>query len=134
MTTRRTTRALISRRELIVAALALLVLVVLGTQGGQRTAQVSVETHFVERSAHGLAIMPASCASSPSQFHSALPLSGDSLGFVTSPGQSEYGASVVSTYVCVTNPTGSTYFVPSKTANELQLFKNAAGGLGVQAY
>ena len=91
-----------------------------------RTPFSSSETRFTESSTHGLNIMPASCASFDGYYHALLHFSGDQLGFASNSGETEYGAYVayLTKFICVTNNTGKIYYVPAKTAAELQAFKD----------
>ena len=108
---------------------------VIATAPVMRPPEASSETNFVERSTGGLSIVPASCASSPQYYHGALPVTGDTLGFVTTSGESEYGAysSLAGVYVCVTNSSGAQYFIPANNLSELNSFK-AAPPSGVSAW
>ncbi len=128
---------------------ALFLMLAVLPSASRRAPLSSSETRFVEKSEHGLNIMPASCASSPAYYHADLAATADSKGFVSSSVAGEYGAGttfgaplctcgadgctpvgcVQSTYVCVTNTTGNTYFIPAKTAAELQAFKNLGSSI-----
>lgn len=93
----------------------------------------SAEVHFYDPSTHGLKIMPASCASSASWYHSALTATGDGYGYKIANGVTEAGGLFAGVYVCVTNASGNTVFVPAKTANEINQFK-AHPPTGVSAW
>ncbi len=96
----------------------------------ERAVFSSVEVDFIEESSKGLAIVPASCASSPGYFHADLVLTSDQKGYISYSGQSEYGRYTYrGEYICITNSTGYTYFVPSYTAAELTAFKNRAASI-----
>lgn len=101
----------------------------------------SHEVTFTDSSKGGLAIMPASCASSPGYYHASLGSVVDVNGysFVSDTGQTEYGAfgcyggngscnvetggTGTLTYICTTNTSGSSYFIPANTAAELNAVK-----------
>lgn len=96
------------------------------------------EARFIDLSPSGLQIVPASCASSPSLFHLQLPPTFDGKGFYVQPGWSEAGANAANAgmYVCVTNSSSNTYFIPANSAAELQSFKNVGNGTlpGIQTW
>ena len=98
----------------------------------------SSETNFVEVSAHGLGILPASCASSPQYFHYhlATALGGNNFGFVSRPGETDYGESLSASlqYLCVTNTSGLQYFIPANTTAEINAFKAAPALPGLQKW
>ncbi|HWO07159.1 MAG TPA: hypothetical protein VNM40_01090 [Candidatus Paceibacterota bacterium] len=93
---------------------------------------VSSELQFTDPSPAGLHIMPASCASDPTYNHLNLPQTSDGGGYYVNTGVVEGGltkdfdpsARLDIKYVCVTNNTGSTYFIPATTKAELQTFIN----------
>ena len=120
----------IDERKLPILLLLLIGVYFIATFGiqGQRQPTASSETNFVERSEHGLSIMPASCASPPIYYHNGMLASSDGRGFISSNGQTDYGASIgspgSSIAVCVTNATGLSYFVPANTGEEFLAFKN----------
>ncbi len=94
-----------------------------------RAAISSAEVSFVEVSAGGLGIIPASCASSPTYYHIKLARTSDLHGFISYNGQTQdfgeyldYGGGVVR-YFCVSNSSGSAIFIPAHTALELDYFK-----------
>lgn len=98
--------------------------------------QVSfLEAKFTDASPNGLHIMPASCSSNPSYFHGFLASTNDGGGFRTYPGAVEDGAYAPNAgmYVCVINSSGNAYFIPARSAAELQSFKNYPPP-GVAAY
>lgn len=100
----------------------------------------STEINFIEKSAHGLGIVPASCASSPSYYHYNLATTSDGHGLKSQPGETadfgyfaDYGAGV--NYLCVNNSGSNTYFIPMRTAAEMNSFKARNGTLpGLQIY
>lgn len=92
----------------------------------QRAAFDSHEVRFTDSSRGGLAIMPASCASNPGYYHSNLTVQG--AGYSIASGQSEYGAHKNGLYLCVTNTSGVTYFIPANNAVEMNSFRSAASG------
>ncbi len=106
--------------------LALLIgaLLLLSSSTPRHAAFESSELKFTDLSRQGLHIMPASCASNPMYFHFPLPVSTDAKGFWSYNGTTEVGALSNGLYVCVTNTTGSGYFIPANTAAEIQAFKN----------
>jgi hypothetical protein len=89
----------------------------------ERVAFDSHEVQFTDASHGGLAIMPASCSSSPANSHGTLAASDDGLGYISATGQSEYGVTKFGVSVCVTNTSGASYFVPGNTAGELNAVK-----------
>ena len=95
----------------------------------QRPPLATAETQFVETSAHGMGITPASCASSPVYYHYHLfaGLNGNVRGFVVYPGNLEHGATLsgISTYICISNCSANSIFVPANTAAEVNAFKAA---------
>ena len=95
----------------------------------------SSEVHFFDESAHGLKILPASCASSATYWHYAMPGTGDGYGMYVPSNGLEYGAYSASAaqYICVSNSSGSQIFVPAKSAAELNAFR-ATHPAGVSAY
>jgi hypothetical protein len=114
---------------LIWLALLVVALFLIGfVHRSERVAFVSSEIAFTDPSASGLAIMPASCASDPSYYHGSLSATADGLGYVSADAQTEYGASRNSVFVCVTNTTGASYFVPANTASEMNTLKSTRGG------
>jgi hypothetical protein len=97
------------------------------SRGTYRRAFVSSELQFTDPSMSGLGIMPASCSSNPSYFHSALPATADGMGYSLAPGYSEYGVYRNGVYVCVTsNTSGNTYFIPANTAQEMINFVDSS--------
>lgn len=114
---------------LFVVAVVVILALSMGSYG-TRAPLASAETNFIETSTHGLGILPASCASSPAYYHFHLyaGLLGNVRGFISHPGESEYGANLagIATYICVTNGSGSSYFVPANTAAEVSAFKAAS--------
>lgn len=104
----------------IVAAIVVALVAYTGASA-PREGFASSEVYFTDTSPGGLAIMPASCASSPSYYHYALTVQG--AGYSIATGLSEYGAYKHGVYVCVTNTSGSTYFIPANSATELNSFK-----------
>ena len=110
---------------LLLPLVMVLVLVVLEWGGGD--AFTSHEVRFTDPSENGLAIMPASCASSPAYFHTHLGSTTDPTGYglLSATGQTEYGATHLGISLCVTNASGASYFIPAKTAEEMQAFYNA---------
>lgn len=83
----------------------------------------SVELKFTDPSTSGLAIMPASCASSPAYYHGGLSSPWDGRGYLSYSGTSEYGAYKHGVYICVTNYSGNAYYIPANTAAEMNSFK-----------
>ena len=116
-------RRLISLELLALMLLGVLILSSVPYQH-QRVPLASSETRIAELSRRGLAIVPASCQLSPTYYHAAATPTegpvGGVLGYrIPSTGQ-DYGFYSMSGYwVCIWNTTGSTYFVPAKTASEL---------------
>jgi hypothetical protein len=126
-----------TRAQLVLLVGASVVLFALSFLPNSRIAVSSSEVHFSEISKHGLNIMPASCALNASYYHLPLSPTIDNNGFFILSGESERGAYVPSAglYVCVeSNASGNVYFIPAKTAAELQAFKNASAGLGAPTY
>jgi hypothetical protein len=102
-----------------ILALLLIALVEWGTP----ESFVSHEVTFTDRSPDGLAIMPASCASDPAQFHTSLPATSDGKGYTRAPGTSQRGATKNGVSICTTNTTASTFFIPANTAAEMNSVK-----------
>jgi hypothetical protein len=141
-----------ARAQLALLLIATVVLLTLSFLPNSRTAISSSETKFSELSAHGLNIVPASCASSASYYHTALSVTADGGGYVSPSDGGEDGAynaalysagtscgigcvtGASSGYFCVINSTGSTYFIPARTANELNTALNALPGRGISVY
>jgi hypothetical protein len=122
-----TTRSYSSKQLLIWLAVLLGVFFLIGlVYSPAQKKFVSAEVTFTDPSTGGLHIMPASCSSHPSYTHGTLAQSGGT-DFIIQTGQSEYGAYKNGVYICVTNQTGSHYFVPGGTAAEMNAFKSAAG-------
>lgn len=74
---------------------------------------------------HGLKIIPASCVSGNTYYHANLSIAGQH-AYSTFPGDSDAGAWIpgVGDYICVISHSGGqAYFIPAKTAAELQAFK-----------
>lgn len=96
---------------------------------------VLTEAQFTDPSPAGMKIVPASCASSPNYYHGSLNATTDNLGYILTPGVSEFGgyARDTSAYFCVSNSSGNTYFIPAKTQSEVNSFK-VAPPPGVQAW
>lgn len=125
----------------ILIALATCLLLVEAFAGAttERAKFVSSEVYFSDVSPRGMQILPASCSSSPSSYHGNLTATSDGKGYTSSSGQTEYGATKAfgfqSYYVCVTNSSGASYFVPANTAAELQSFINKGSSIpGVQIW
>jgi hypothetical protein len=109
----------------IIILLALFALLVLFyTLNYQTLSSNSVEVGFTDASAHGLEIVPASCASAP-------PATGDSGGYVISGGVQGADVNANGDEFCVTNNTGNTMFLPTHSTSEMQSFINAAPNIGV---
>ncbi len=89
---------------------------------------VSAEVQFTDHSVSGMQLTPASCASSPSYYHSLLSATTDGKGYVIHGQQLEGGvyATYLGAYVCIenTSPAGYSYFVPALTASEYNIFKS----------
>ena len=103
------------------------VLLSLAMRSPQRSPVASAETNFAETSAHGASIMPASCASGPQYFHFHAYTSADNRGFVAYTGEVEFGASLAANtaFLCFTNVSGATYYIPANTLAEVNAFKAA---------
>jgi|GEM_PF-4770700 len=93
--------------QILLVPIACAILLYLLLNGVSREGFVSSEVFFTDFSAAGLAIMPASCASNPSYFHSNLTAHGN--GFLIASGQFEYGVTNNSMSLCATNTTGGGY-------------------------
>jgi len=138
-----------ARAQLVLLLIAAATLFVLSFLPDARTVVSSSETRFSEISAHGLNIVPASCASvGPAAYHELLPSTADNQGYISQPtplcrgtdcgdygafspaleaallgGGSNRGGSYG--YFCINNYSSNTYFVPARTASELQTALNA---------
>jgi len=109
-------------------AVGVLLLLVALTQG-VRSPFASVEMRFTDSSAHGLAIMPASCASYGSgNYHYNATNIGDG-GYQIPPDGNEYGAydAWAGWFFCIQNYSGAYVYVPGRSAGELQTMKNYVG-------
>lgn len=89
---KKTARTRFSTIEVGTIGVALIVFFTVLDHGTPR--YFSPEVNFVERSTGGLNIMPASCASSPINYHSTLALTADGHGYTLPSGTSEGGASL----------------------------------------
>ena len=87
-----------------------------------RTPIASAETRIVEYSPSGMRLVPASCESSPFNYHLAPPPSGDGRGFSVPSNGLSYGAVLFGYTFCIQNTSGATYFVPANSASELVNF------------
>lgn len=120
---------------LMVVCLIAILLILAFSYAAPRAPIGSSETTFTANTPSGLVLIPASCASAVTYTHGTLSASADAGGFVLGPSVSEYGAysTPAAMYVCATNSSGNTYFIPAMTAAELQAFK-AAPPSGVTAW
>jgi hypothetical protein len=88
---------------------------------------VSSEVQFSDFSTSGLELTPASCASSPSYYHTLLTPTTDGRGYITNSVTTDFGrlAPYLGIYICVTNTSNParSYFVPANTAAEYNAFK-----------
>lgn len=88
----------------------------------------SVEVQFSDISKSGLSIVPASCPSAPP------PASPDGGGYTLGSGTSGAWIARHGYDFCVSNGSGSTYFVPANTGGELGAFYNSPPpGVGIQS-
>jgi|GEM_PF-2184569 len=113
------------RAKLVLLLAAAAVLVVLSFLPNSRGTLASSEMRYSETSAHGLSIVPASCASYGAYYyHTALAPTATGYGYYLPPGASEYGAyaNELGAYICVTNTSSNYYFIPANSANELNYF------------
>jgi hypothetical protein len=148
--------ALLNAGLVLAAITALIALYV--TTLPHRSALSSVEVNFIEKSAQGLGIVPASCASSPSYYHYNLTLTADNHGVKSQPGETadygyfaNYGETRTDTvcdkngcqqvttpvyrYICVNNSSANSFFIPGHTINELESFRARRGAIpGLDIY
>ena len=126
-----------------------IVLAALSFIPNSREAVSSSETRFSEASVHGLNIIPASCASDATQYHQSMSLTTDGHGFISPPNTTENGGNIpnntisdgkggylqANMYVCITNSSANTYFIPANTVAELQSVINLGTSIpGVSIY
>lgn len=122
---------------LILAAAALMACMQ-AFQHTSRSAVLSSETRIVETSKSGMDIVPASCASDPAWYHNTLPETADLKGYKSDTGTTEYGNTknwgAGPVFTCVTNTSGSSYFIPANSPTEMFSFNalsNTVSGLTV---
>ncbi len=96
------------------------------SQDYERIAFVSHEVTFTDTSEQGMQIMPASCFSSAAYYHTDLPVVAGGYGYFLGPGFSEAGAwaPYAGMYICMSNTSGNSYFIPALSAYELNMFKS----------
>jgi hypothetical protein len=111
---------------LIAMCLVAVLLILMLTYAAPRHPVSSAETDFTDKTAHGLTLMPASCASYVAYYHGVLTGTADGGGYITSTAAGEYGAYAPSlgTYICVSNTSGQQYFIPTHTQNEYNYFRS----------
>lgn len=114
--------------KLLAVLCTVFVLLSLAMRSPERSPVASAETNFAETSEHGASIMPASCASSPNYYHYHAYTSADNRGFVAYTGEVEFGASLAgsTSFLCFSNSSGATYYIPANTIAEVNAFKAAS--------
>lgn len=122
-------------KQLLLVVIALLLWVMVATTFVRRhISMISPEVAFTDIAPSGLAIVPASCASSlPATLSDAngnsykVPVGASNMEIVN-PRQRGYLAGVTD-YYCITNNGPFNFFLGAKTHAELQSFYNSAGSL-----
>ena len=101
-----------------------------------RAATSSSELTFTSSSAHGLDIVPASCAASPFYPDAPFSASGDGLGYISTNGTDDGSYDPrTGQYICITNNTGYSIFVPGNSASEINYMRSyPPGGAAVYVY
>ncbi|KKW25015.1 MAG: hypothetical protein UY70_C0031G0003 [Candidatus Kaiserbacteria bacterium GW2011_GWB1_52_6] len=128
------------RKELffvILLCIVSLALVAYIPHSGDRPS-LSPEVKFADASPAGLSIVPASCPSDPHYTNecscpTSIETPWQSSGLLLYSAATRYITQQANS-ICVTNNSGSHYFIPANTTGELQSFYNAAPGLGVSVY
>lgn len=107
----------------ITAGLLLVALVITGENGmGFTSSHSSVEVAFSDPSKSGLRIVPASCPSAP------LATTPDGGGYVLPPYRVGAQIQIHGYNFCISNSSGNTYFIPTRTAGEFSTFVANMGG------